>query len=148
MRGTPPQTHQQFVDYTMLMRPPSIQEAPSFKKNLYLFAQASGLAVNPNKSQVFFVNTPPATQKNILRILGFSRGDFPSKYLGIPLGIGRPKTEEWQELLDRLKQRLSSWVLHTLNFPSRLILVKSILQAMPTYLFSILTTPKVILKQI
>ena len=50
--------------------------------------------------------------------------------------------------LDRLKQRLSSCVLRTLNFPSRLILVKSILQAIPTYLFFILAAPKVILKKI
>ena len=132
----------------MLMGHPLFQDARSFKKSLDLFAKALGLVVNPNKSQVFFVNTPPATQRNILRILGFSRGDFSSKYLGVPLGIGRPKIEAWQELLDRLKQKLSSWVLHPLNFPSRLILVKSILQAMPTYIFLILTIPKAILKQI
>ena len=101
--GASSQTHQQFVDETMLMGHPLVQEARSFKKILDLFAQASGLAVNPNKSQVFFVNTPPDTQRNILRILGFSRGVFPSKYLGVPLGMGRPKKEAWQKLLDRLK---------------------------------------------
>ena len=87
----------------MLMGHPSVQEACSFKKILDLFARASGLVVNPNKSQVFFFNTPPSTQRNILRILGFSRGSFPSKYLGIPLGMGMPKEESWQEILDRLK---------------------------------------------
>ena len=45
-----PQTHQQFVDDTMLMGHPSVQEAQSFKKSLNLFAKASGLEVNPNKS--------------------------------------------------------------------------------------------------
>ena len=39
-------------------------------------------------------------------------------------------------------------MLWPLNFPSRIILVKSILQAMPTYLFSILVAPKSILKEI
>ena len=39
-------------------------------------------------------------------------------------------------------------MLRPLNFPSRLILVKSILQAMPTYLFFILAAPKAILKEI
>ena len=70
------------------------------------------------------------------------------KYLGIPLGMGRPKKEAWQELLNRLKQILSSWVLRPLNFPRRLILVKSFLQAMLTYLFSILALPKAIMKEI
>ena len=93
--GMTPQTHQQFVDDTMLMGHPSVQEGKSFKKILDLFAQASGLAVNPNKSQVFFVNTPPTTQRNILRVLEFSIGSLPTKYLGIPMGLGRPKTTEW-----------------------------------------------------
>ena len=56
--GASSQTHQQFVDDTMLMGHPLVQEAQSFKKCLDPFARASGLAVNPNKSQVFFVNTP------------------------------------------------------------------------------------------
>ena len=48
--GAPSQTHQQFVDDTMLMGHPSVQEAHSFKKILDLFARASGPTVNPNKS--------------------------------------------------------------------------------------------------
>ena len=132
----------------MPMGHPLVQEAQSFKNSLDLFVKASGLVVNQNKSQVFFVNTPPTTQRNILRILGFSKGAFPSKYLGIPLGLGRMQKESWQELLDRMKQKISSWVLRPLNLPSRLILVKSIMQAMPTYLFSILAAPKSILKEI
>ena len=45
-----PQTHQKFVDDTMLMGHPLVQEAHNFKNSLYLFAMASGLVVNPNKS--------------------------------------------------------------------------------------------------
>ena len=59
--GMRSQTHQQFVDNTMLMGNPSFQESQSFKNSLNLFAKASCLAVNPNKSQVPFVNTTPAT---------------------------------------------------------------------------------------
>ena len=40
------QTHQQFMDDTMLMGHPSIQEARAFKSSLSLFAKASSLAVN------------------------------------------------------------------------------------------------------
>ena len=36
--GVPPQTHQQFVEDTMLMGHPSVQEAQRFKKILDLFA--------------------------------------------------------------------------------------------------------------
>ena len=54
----------------------------------------------------------------------------------------------WKELLDKINKKLSLWTYRTLNFPSRLILVKSVLQEMPIYLFSILAAPKAIIKQI
>ena len=106
--GTDPQTHQQFIDDTMLMGQPSVQEAHSFKKILNLFARVSGLAVNTKNIRSFFMNTTPIVQRNIVRILGFSQGVMPSKYLGTPLGVGVLKKSSWQELLDRMKQRLSS----------------------------------------
>ena len=96
-------THQQFIDDTMLMGHPSVQEVRSFKYCLNLFAKASGLAVNQAKSRVFFLNTAPASQRNILRILGFSKGSFPSKYLGVPLGLRKLNRTSWLELLDQMK---------------------------------------------
>jgi len=47
-----------------------------------------------------------------------------------------------------MRSKLNDWTLRALNFPSRLTLVKSILQAMPVYLFSVLAAPKSIIKQI
>ena len=72
------------------------------------------------KSQFLLQNTSPLVERNIMRILGFSKGYFPSKYLGPPLGDG----------------------------PSKLILVKVVLQGMPLYLFSILATLKSVIKEI
>ena len=86
--GMESQTHQQFMDETMLMGHPSVQEARSFKKCPTLFSKASGLAVKPNKSQIFFMSTDIITQRTIIRIFGFMKGTMPFKYLGIPLGMG------------------------------------------------------------
>ena len=73
---------------------------------------------------------------------------MPSKYLGTPLGVGVLKKSSWQELLDQMKHRLSSWVLRPLYLPSWLVLVKAVLQAMPIYLFLILSAPKSVLHEI
>ena len=64
---------------------PSIQEAYSFHKCLDQFGSASGLEVNAQKSQVFFFNTPSITRRDIIRILGFSKGFLPATFLGTPL---------------------------------------------------------------
>ena len=132
----------------MLMGHPSVQEARSFKSFLNIFDKASGLAINQAKSQVFFLNTVLATQRNILQILGFSKGSFPSKYLGVPLIPRSLNSMSWMELIDRIKQKLSSWTLRPLNLPSRLVLIKSVLQVMPIYLFSVLSAPKSVLHEI
>jgi len=132
----------------MLMGHPSFQEARAFKNYLNQFSKASGLEVNPLKSQVFFFNTPGITQHNILRIFGFSKGSLPSKYLGFPLWEGSYKNISWQDLLDRIRRRLASWTLRPLNLPSLLVLVKHVLQETSVYLFSLLSAPKSVLKDL
>ena len=80
-----PQTHQQFVDDKILIGPSSVHEARGIKECLNTFLEASGLEINQEKSQTYFFNTPRITKRNILKILEFSKGSLPSKYLGAPL---------------------------------------------------------------
>eukprot|EP00253_Pinus_taeda_P023386 PITA_23386 len=148
LHGLHPLSHQQFVDDTMLFGHPSSLEAKAFKALLSLFSEGSGTSINANKSQLFFFNTPVSTQRNIARILGFSIAVLPSKYLGALLMVSALKHASWRTLLDKLEARLSSWTYRSLNIASRLILIKSVLQAMPLYLFSILAAPKWVLKAI
>ena len=77
-----PKTHQQFLDDTMPMGPSMVQEARGIKDGLDTFLEASKLEINKVKSQVYFFNPPKIMKRNILRILGFSVGELPSKYLG------------------------------------------------------------------
>lgn len=50
-------THQQFVDDTMLHDIPTVREARAIKQILNDFAMAAGIEVSLNKSKVFFFNT-------------------------------------------------------------------------------------------
>lgn len=141
-----PQTHHQFVDDTMLMGATSVREVRAIKQTLEAFKQASGLDINKGKSQLFFFNTQAETKRSILMILGFMEGHLPSKYLGAPILEGRPNSRHWKELLDKMESKLRNWTYRAQNFSAHLTLVKSVLQAMLTYLFTILSTPKSILK--
>jgi len=130
----------------MLFGHPSSQEASAFKDLLSLFSKASGTSINATKSQLFFFHTPAATQRNIVIILGYSIATLPSKYFGAPLLDLAIKHASWKTLIDKLESRLSSWIFRSLNMASRHILIKSVLQAMPLYVFSILAAPKWVLK--
>jgi len=148
LHGRAPQTHQQFVDDTMLFGHPSSKEASALKSLLSLFSDASGTSINAAKSQLFFFSTPPSTQRHIARILGYPISHLPSKYLGAPLSNSAIKHASWRLLLDKLESKLSTWTFRALNIAGRLVLIKSVLQAMPLYLFSILAAPKWVLKAI
>jgi len=50
-------THQQFVDDTMLKGIPTVREASAIKNILNDFAMAAGTEVSLNRSKIFFFNT-------------------------------------------------------------------------------------------
>ena len=132
----------------MLMGMSSVREARAIKKSLEEFKQASGLDINKGKSQLFFFNTQAETKRSIIRTLGFTKGHLLSKYLGAPLTEEKSNSRQWKELLDKMESKLRNWTYRALNFLAHLTLVKSVLQAMLTYLFSVLLAPKSILKRI
>lgn len=142
--GMDPQTHQQFVDDTMLMGVSSVREAREIKDTLEIYKRASGLEVNKDKSQIYYFNTPPIMRQNINRILEFVEGYLPSKYLGAPLLEGKATHRNWKELLVKMSSKLNNWMHQALNFPRQLTLVKLVLQAMPSY---VLSAPKKLSKK-
>jgi ribonuclease HI len=141
----PPISHSQFVDDSLLMGTPTVREANAILDILQVFAAASGMECNKEKSQIFFFNTPPPIQRHITEILGFSRSSLPSKYLGIPLIDNPLRNSSWEHLLSSFAKRLSSWTLRALNLPSRLVLLRSVLQALSIYSFSAMAAPRNVL---
>jgi hypothetical protein len=142
---SPPISHSQFVDDILLMGLSTAREALRFRAIIDLFCEASGMEVNLLKSQVFFFNTPLEIQNHLTLLLGFTHSVLPSVYLGIPLIDNPLRNSSWDSLLSSFKKRLSLWTFHSLNLPGRLILLKSVLQALPVYLFSALAAPTFIL---
>lgn len=60
--------------------------SPIILKDMFdKFSKASGLCVNSQKSQVYFAAVDDSTKQYILQKLGFIKGKFPVKCLGVPL---------------------------------------------------------------
>jgi hypothetical protein len=135
-------SHQQFIDDTMLMGVPFICESKTIKKVLFDFMDASSTSMNQGKSQLFFFNTSHVVHGHISRILGFQRSSLVFKYLGVPLIENILCNSSWENLLSNMDQKLVHWSFRSLNTLWRLILLKSIMQAMPLYLFFALAAPK------
>jgi hypothetical protein len=131
-----------------MMGSPTTKEALKIYNILNDFSEVSNTSVNTKKSQFFFFNTPLVFQHHITSLLGFSRSSLPSKYLGIPLIDNTFCNSSWESLTNYLTSCLSSWTFYSLNLVGRLVLLKSMLQAIHVYLFLALAAPKVVLKSI
>ena len=141
-------THQQFVDDTMLQGTPTVKEATSFKQILSEFALAVGTEVSITKSKIFFFNTNILIQRNLSRILGFQRESLLAKYLGVPLTDKPLHKEIWELVLNKLKDKIKKWTNRALNLVGRLILTKAILQSIPIYMLSAISTPSGVITNI
>ena len=80
--------------------------------------------------------------------MGFHGRSLPSKYLGRPVVNSLEKRGSWMELLDNMKKNLMNWTPRPLNLASRMVMVKSVLQEILTYLQATLVALKAILKKI
>jgi hypothetical protein len=60
--------------------------------------------------------------------------------------VGKKST--WENMINKLQDRVKRWTYRALNFAGRLVLTKAVLQAIPTYLLSVFPTPAGILQRI
>ena len=74
------------------------------------FCSLSGLWANPNKSSMFLSGVPASRKAHLLSILGYSEGELPIRYLGVPLISSKRCGSHCQVLVDRITDKAISWM--------------------------------------
>ncbi|XP_019259367.1 PREDICTED: uncharacterized protein LOC109237508 [Nicotiana attenuata] len=93
----------------------------------------------------FFLTGPKASAYRINRLrdcTGFMDKSFPFTYLGCPIYAGRKKICFFDNMVTKVVKRLNRWQGKTLTYGGREVLIKSILQFLPTYSLTDLNPPK------
>ena len=112
------------------------------------YMNVSGQKVNVGKS-CFFLNERHNTwATEISEVSGFKQGFLPFVYLGVPIYRGPKWTNLFLFIRGRISERIHSWSHRHLSFGGRLILIKSVLGAIPIHIFQALEPTKGALKQI
>ncbi|GJS20249.1 RNA-directed DNA polymerase, eukaryota [Tanacetum coccineum] len=114
---------------------------------LKCFHLASGLHINLNKSQLLGVGVPRATVEAMAISIGCSIMQNKFRYLGVMVGDCMSRFKAWEDVVIKLRTRLSKWKAKTLSIGGRLTLLKSVLGASPLYTMSIFKVPKGVLKE-
>lgn len=60
------------------------------------------------KSVIYPVNVVPDFVE-LADIMGFTIGNFPTTYLGLPLGATHKATEIWNGVIEKFEKRLAAW---------------------------------------
>uniref|UniRef100_A0A803QGE0 Reverse transcriptase domain-containing protein n=1 Tax=Cannabis sativa TaxID=3483 RepID=A0A803QGE0_CANSA len=143
--GAPRVSHMLFADDSYIYCQASGEEANRVLDMLRLFEIASGQVVNKAKSSVFFSsNTREDTRSQICAVLGMIEADANSTYLGLPSTIGRNKNAVLGFLKEKVLKRIKSWDTKFLSRAGKEVLIKTVVQSLPTYAMSVflLTTAK------
>ncbi|GAU30435.1 hypothetical protein TSUD_392480 [Trifolium subterraneum] len=109
---------------------------------LKVYEQASGQEINLTKSKVFFsCNFSRAAQEDLSNMMGVKHVMGTGAYLGLPSMMRRSKKETFAFIKDEIWKRINLWRSRPLSRAGKEIMIKSVLQAIPTYVMSIYLLP-------
>ena len=74
-------THLSFADDLLLFSAANLPSIRIIQLDLKEFREISGLALNPNKSEIFFAVVPSDIKAQILACLQFKEGYLPIRYI-------------------------------------------------------------------
>jgi hypothetical protein len=141
-------THLQYADDTLCIGEASVENLWTLKAILRGFEMASGLKVNFWKSGLIGVNVSSDFLEVATIFLNCRLTSLPFKYLGLPIGAN-PKCEStWDPLVDHLRKRLCSWRNKYISLGGRIVLINSVLNAIPIFHLSFLKLPNKVWKKI
>ena len=109
---------------------------------LQTYANASGQCINMEKSSVYFSsNTQEGQKAEIVSMLGVKVVDRFELYLGLPTMVGREKYQTFSYLKDRVWKKLQGWKGMMLSRAGKEVLIKAVIQAIPTYTMGVFQLP-------
>ena len=107
------------------------------------YEAASGQQVNTDKSSVFFSHNTSSTMKEeVMDILGPMQHTRHGEYLGLPTLIGKSKKQVFAEIKEKVGKKLLGWKEKMLSMGGKEILIKAIVQVVPTYTIGCFLLPK------
>ena len=91
----------QYADDTIIFMEHDIEKAKNLKLILSAFEHLSGLKINFHKSELFCFGEAQDDVSLYAEIFGCRQGQFPIKYLGIPIHYRRLTNVEWKMVEER-----------------------------------------------
>jgi hypothetical protein len=135
-------SHLIFADDSFLFFRATDEEANIIKNYLHIYEITLGQKVNYNKSSIVFSpNTKTTTQDSICNILSVNKVWDHGKYLCAPSLIGRNKKDVFSFIKEKVWKRLNGWQAKFFSRAGKEVLIKSVIQAIPSYIILVFLLP-------
>ncbi|KAL0463452.1 UNVERIFIED_CONTAM: hypothetical protein Slati_0232800 [Sesamum latifolium] len=141
-RREPRASHLLFANDTLIFCQATQETLMCVKRILSIYESASSLMINNGKSRMVFSKNMDANSCTILaNILGVVVVPKHDKYLSLPKVVGRSHKEVFDGIKERIWQKLHKWSSKQLSQAGLMVLIKTVLQALPTYVIYELFSP-------
>jgi hypothetical protein len=107
-----------------------------------------GLKINFHKNELFCYGEAKEMEKQYTELFGCGLGQYPFRYLGIPMHYKRITNADWKIIEDKFENRLSSWKVKLLSCSGRLVLINSVLSSLALFMLSFYEIPKGVLHKL
>lgn len=103
-------SHRLFVDDSLILCKANKEEAQVLKHILSVYEECSGHMINVEKSTIMFSpNISSDDRQDVMGVLNIRSETFNEKYLGLPVYVGRTRTNVFTYLKERIWQRVQGW---------------------------------------
>ncbi|GKC59662.1 RNA-directed DNA polymerase, eukaryota, reverse transcriptase zinc-binding domain protein, partial [Tanacetum coccineum] len=141
-------THLCFADDLIMLCHGDMNSVETLKRALDKFSSVSGLYPNLSKCTMFCGSLGDDTKGEISSIFPFKEGKLPVRYLGVPLVTKKIGIADCNQLVEKVRQKLSDRKNKSLSYARRAQLIASVLGSIQVYWGSVFLLPKPVINKI
>nr|XP_027067566.1 uncharacterized protein LOC113693192 [Coffea arabica] len=142
-------THLAFADDVIIFANGGAASLKRIMQILAWYQNDSGQLVNVQKSGYLVHPLTTVARKGVIeRITKFRKHDFPVRYLGGPVFVGRAKEAYFSDLCNKILDKVLSWKSRLLSYGGKIVLIKLVLSSIPTHLLAMSVMPKRIFRHL
>ncbi|KAL5556655.1 hypothetical protein UlMin_038891 [Ulmus minor] len=148
-KNCPSISHLCFADDNLIFCRARPEECAQLRCCMLLYSKASRQFINFEKSVLYFsLNTSGASKRDICSLFGILQMEGHDLYLGLPTFSLRNKRLQFGYIRDQVVKKLRGWKKRLFSQGGKEVLLKSIIQAILTYVMSCFIIPDTIINEI